>query len=71
MSDDFGDFDEDDAFGTEPADPEQVARRLHEMRRREDLEDIDWDDLTPAQRGVLTTLMLVLLAWLKRQGAHP
>ena len=29
---DFGDFDPDDAVDHEPADPEQIARKLHELQ---------------------------------------
>jgi hypothetical protein len=66
---DFGDFDEDDAFDTEPADPEQVARRLHLLRLREGFEDVAWDDLSDDERGRIVQLIVVLLAWLRRQGS--
>jgi hypothetical protein len=65
----FGDFDPDDAFGTEPADPEQVARKLHRLRRDEGFEIADWDDLADGDRGSLIQIVAVLLAWLHRQGA--
>lgn len=74
MSDDditFGDFDPDDAVDHEPADPEQVAIRLHELRKREGFEVQAWQDLTPADRGALVQMIAVLLAWLRRQGSHP
>lgn len=68
MSDDtFGDFDDDDALDTAPADPEQVARRLHELRRREGFELVPWDELDADERGALVQLVVVLLAWLRRQ----
>jgi hypothetical protein len=51
---DFGDFEDDDAFDTEPADPEQVARKLRALLDR-GLDDV----------GVA----VLLLAWLRRQGA--
>jgi hypothetical protein len=60
---DFGDWDDDDAFGLEPADPEQVARKLHR------LEGGHWDDLTPDQRQARIAIIVLLLAWLRRQGA--
>lgn len=52
MSIDFGDWDDDDAFGTEPADPEQVTYKLHQLRLAiDDLvgsHDLPlWDDLGP------------------------
>lgn len=66
---DFGDFDTDDALDVEPADSEQVARRLHQIRRREGFEITAWDDLDPGERGALTMIVAVLLAWLHRQGS--
>lgn len=71
MSDDFGDFDDDDALDTEPADPEQVARRLHALRRREGFEVEDWDDLDEGERLALVAIIAALLSWLRRQGSHP
>lgn len=71
MSDDFGDFDEDDAFDNEPADPEQVARKIHEFRLREGFEITDWNTLTAADRAALIAIAVALLAWLRRQGSHP
>lgn len=68
---DFGDFDDDDALDTEPADPEQVARRIHELRKREGFEVQAWDDLTAHDKGALIQIVVVLLAWLRRQGSHP
>lgn len=65
----FGDFDPDDALDTAPADPEQVARRLHRLRRDRSLEGVAWDDLTPAARLLLVAVIADLLAWLRRQGA--
>jgi hypothetical protein len=67
---DFGDFDDDDAFGTEPADPLQVARKLHDLRRREGFEITDWNTLTEHDRGALVQIVTVLLAWLRRQGSN-
>lgn len=69
MSDTFGDLEPDDVVDTAPADPEQVARRLHELRRREGFELIDWDHLTAGERGSLIQMIAVVLAWLRRQGS--
>ena len=66
---DFGDFDEDDALDHEPADPEQVARKLHRIREREGFEIVDWDHLEPGERLALVAIIARLLAWLRRQGA--
>jgi hypothetical protein len=67
---DFGDFDPDDAFGTEPADPEQVARKLHEFRLEQGLEGADWDGLTLAQQTLLIVIIDRLLDLLRRQGSN-
>lgn len=66
---DFDDYEPDDAYDTEPADPEQVARKLHALRRREGLEAVDWDDLDTSERLLLVTLIARLLSWLRRQGS--
>lgn len=64
----FGDFDVDDALDTEPADPEQVARRLHLIRQRverlvgRDLED--YDDLGPNDRADLEYVGRAIVTWL-------
>jgi hypothetical protein len=68
---DFGDFDADDALDHEPADPEQVARRLHELRLERQREDIQWDDLTEGERLILIAIVAEILDWLRRQGSHP
>lgn len=65
---DFGDFDEDDAIDTEPADPEQVARKLHRYQGEFDVLP-DWDELTPDERERRIEIIARLLAWLRRQGA--
>ena len=64
----FGDHDDADSFDTAPADPEQVARKLHELRRREGFEIADWDELDDAERGALIQIITVLLAWGRRGG---
>ena len=64
----FGDFDDDDAFGTEPADPEQVARYLHELRRDDGFEFAGFDELDPADQLRLIAIIGRLLGWGRRQG---
>jgi hypothetical protein len=62
---DFGDFDPDDAFDTEPPDPEQVARlyvRYHPLIPR-------WDDLDDGEKRMLIGVFVKLVATLRRQGA--
>lgn len=66
----FGDFDDDDAFDHEPADPAQMAIKLHRLRRDEGFEIVDWDGLDEWERGALVQIAVRLLAWLRRQGAH-
>lgn len=66
----FADFEVDDAFDTEPADPEQVARKLHRLRREQGRELVDWDTLPPSERAVLVHIITRLLDWLRRQGAR-
>ena len=66
---DFGDFTDDDAFDTAPADPEQVAVKLHRYRRDDGLEDADWDELDDGERLVRIAIIRRLLDWLRRQGA--
>lgn len=65
----FGDFENDDAFDTAPADPEQVARKLQRLRLDAGLAMDDWDDLTDEQRHATLAVVVLLLAWLRRQGA--
>ena len=59
----FGDFEDADAYDTAPADPEQVAIRLHQY------EGGVWDDLTADQRAARVQIIVRLFAWLRRQGA--
>lgn len=65
----FGDLEPDDVYDPAPADPEQVARRLHELRRLDGFEVQRWDDLTPGARVALVAIVAALLGWLRRQGA--
>lgn len=65
----FGDFDPDDALDHEPADPEQVARKLHALRQEEGREQQDWEQLTDAERILLALIVARLLSWLRRQGS--
>lgn len=65
----FGDWDPADALGHELADPEQVAIELHKLRRAEGFEAVDWDNLAPGDRGSLVQVAVVLVAWLREQGA--
>jgi hypothetical protein len=66
---DFGDFDPDDAFDNEPADPEQVARKLHRVRREHGLEGMTWADLSDERQALLVTISGRVLAWMRRQGS--
>lgn len=67
----FGDFDPADALDHEPADPEQLARKLHEVRREMEVDAIipPWDALGSDRRIVLIAVATRVLAWLRRQGA--
>jgi hypothetical protein len=64
----FGDHDQHDAFDTAPADPEQVARKLHELRRRDGFESVGWDDLSESHRARLVLVVVALIAWWRRSG---
>lgn len=66
---DFGDFDNDDAFDTEPFDPEQVAIRYHRYRRDNDSSLPTWEGLSHDERGEAIEIIIRLFAWLRRQGA--
>lgn len=65
----FGDFDDDDALDTAPADPEQVARKLHALRMTRGFEVGEWDRLGEPERGELVAVAAALLAWVRRQGS--
>ena len=66
---DFGDFDPDDAVDTEPADPEQVARKWHRYYQDDEPGVPAWDDLSDAEKLRLIARFDRVLAWLRRQGA--
>jgi hypothetical protein len=68
MTNTYGDYDTDDSYDTASADPEQVARKLHQLRQIEGREDFDWEDLDDSERGVRVLIMALLLAWGRRQG---
>ena len=68
---DWGDFDDDDALDTEPADPEQVARKLHALRAARGFEVASWDRIGEPERSDLVAIVADLLAWLRRSGSHP
>jgi hypothetical protein len=64
----FGDHEPADSFDTAPADPEQVARKLHELRLRDGLESARWDDLSKPHRARIVLVVTALLAWGRRGG---
>lgn len=66
---DFGDFGNDDAFDTEPPDPEQVAIRLRQYRRNVEPSLPAWHELSDAERARDIGIMVLIVAWLRRQGA--
>jgi hypothetical protein len=63
----FGDFDVDDALDTEPADPGQVARRLHRYRslveRLVGRELEPYDELGPNERADLEYVGRAIVSW--------
>ena len=68
-NEEFGDYENDDAFDTEPPDAFQVAKKLHQLRRERDRESVDWDSLSHSERVVLIAIIDRLISWLRRQGA--
>lgn len=64
---DFGDWDPDDSWDNEPADPEQVAIRLHRFRQENESLP-QWDQLAQADRDRAIAVIVRLLGWLRRQG---
>lgn len=69
----FGDFEVDDAWGIEPPDPEQVARKLHTLAAATAVLEgrgvPKWEALDDDERQVAIALIVILLQWLQRQGA--
>jgi hypothetical protein len=58
---DFGDYEDDDAFDREPADPEQVSFRLHRLRIEVDAlagsEDLPtFDELEPESQALALSI---------------
>jgi hypothetical protein len=71
----FGDFDADDALDHEPADPEQVARKLHLITRLTDelagrTPDPPYDDLTPEQQAQVAASGYFLVEWLSTHSPN-
>lgn len=69
MTAEFGDWDDDDALGTEPADVDQVTYRLHDLRRAIDAlagaADLPaWDDLSPDAQEMARGIGQVIVDYL-------
>jgi hypothetical protein len=65
----FGDVDADDVFAAEaPPAPEQVAYRLHALRRELDVltgrDPGRWEDLTAAEQSLALSIGVVIVEWL-------
>lgn len=68
----FGDSEPADAYDpTGRADPEQVARRLHELRAARWQTLARWETLSAGERADHAAVALALLEWLTRQGTRP
>lgn len=66
---DFGDIEDDDVFDTDTTiAPEQLARRLHRLRRHAGRESIDWHDLDEDERRALVEIATRLVEWLRKEG---
>ena len=73
---DFGDFDPDDAFDTEPPDPEQVAFRLHRLRIEVDAlagasELPQWAELSEPEQRLGKSIGRALVDWLVTHQPTP
>jgi len=67
---DFGDIEPEDSYDVETVlDPEQVARRLQELRNEHADDLTAWDDLTDEQKLRRIAIIVALIAWFRRQGA--
>lgn len=68
----FGDFEPDDAIDHEPPAPEQVAYRLHELRREIDIiagrDPGAWDELTADEQTLALSIGETIVRWLM---SHP
>jgi hypothetical protein len=76
VTDIFGDFDVDDAWGIEPPDPEQVAYRLHLLRVEVDAYTNaiglpTWDELTPDEQEIGLGVGAVVVDYLARHDPDP
>lgn len=65
----FGDWEPDDSFAREPADPEAVARIIHALRVAHALEDRGFDDVDGVSRTVLVAIAAALIERLRREGS--
>lgn len=66
---DFGDFDPDDAWGTEPPDPEQVTYKLHRVRVAIDelvgAHDLPrYEDLTPDAQAMAQSIGAMIVQYI-------
>ncbi|MDF2732658.1 MAG: hypothetical protein K0S92_1291 [Desertimonas sp.] len=67
---DFGDIEPEDSYDVETVlDPEQVARRLQELRVEHGDELTPWDELSNEQKARRIAILAALIGWLRRQGA--
>jgi len=71
MTDQFGDFEPDDQYDPSPADPFQVALRLHKYRVELDLEpEINWNSLSDHEIDKRVKAIELLLNWLRASGSR-
>ena len=76
MSDDFGDYESDDAYDTASPDPFQVAVKLHRLRVAVDVLGGSgtlprWDALNATERALAVELGRSLVNWLATHDPHP
>lgn len=71
----FGDYERDDAFDREPADPVQVAYKLHALREAVDLlaggDLLSWDDLGTTEQAAAFAQGNGLVEWLRTHEPEP
>lgn len=66
----FGDSGPADAYTPGGiADPEQLARRLHDERLHVGLERERWEQLPATRRAMAVLVMVRLLIWIRREGS--